>query len=129
MASRGKSGIVSLLPGRLKIGELQFRNDQSTFLSFSGSSNTGFANRSMTPEKLSRNPEEAAMRGEGRCFSASLLKKRVCIIHLRVESLLCGPPLRRSIIKSAPYFGQNTNKDIRDSLGFGRMMFDFGVSL
>jgi hypothetical protein len=128
VASRGNSGVVSLLPGRLNIGELQWRNDQSTFFSFSGSSSTGFANRSMTPDKLSRKPEEAAIRGEGRCFSASLLKKRVCMIHLRVRSLLWGPPLRRIVIKSAPYSGQ-THKRIRDSLVSGRKRFEFGVLL
>jgi hypothetical protein len=68
--SRGKR----VAPGRPSIGWVQWTKDQSTFLSLSGSSSTGLARRSMTAQRLRRKPEDEARKGEGRCFSASLLK-------------------------------------------------------
>ena len=75
--SSGKkdTGVVGFL-GCEKIVELQLRNDQSIFFNFSGSSITGFAKRSITAQKLMRKPLEEATKGEGCCFSASILKNK-----------------------------------------------------
>lgn len=65
VASRGKKGTFVEFPGWAKIVEHQLRNAQSTFFNFSGSSRTGFANRSVTALRLIRNPTEEATNGDG----------------------------------------------------------------